>query len=358
MRPVKKSLANPIYAPSAAQSFSGAVAALLQKIDRVATQPTYTISLDRVLDLLLDRAKGLPIRGVSAVEQDVLVTGLKQRVSSLYKTAALPLTQELGAFCAYCGTALPGLVEVEHAVPKAPYPTYATAWENFLPACGPCNTSKGNTPDRITAIQSSGIQTPNETELRNTIRYHSYIWPDLAPDCYRRLPLKLHYHDSNRWIELDPAASVNANNQLTAYDVIQHQVLATIEVNHTLLNDVPVTVVVDCAAHDTVAADTIDLIGLNDDSSSIYDRRQMNRTRAWFDALEECRLLSTANSTPDLNWLWRSTPRRAASSGFYAVWLTVMQAYDATYGTYYAKRVIQETNNSLYYPQTNTHTLP
>ncbi|MDD1015605.1 HNH endonuclease [Pseudomonas rubra] len=354
MRPVKKSSNNQSYAPDAAQSFSGAVAALLQKIDGVATQPNYTIDLDRVLKLLLERAKGLPIAGVTAVEQDVLVTGLKQRVTTLYKTAALPLTQELGAFCAYCGTALPGLVEVEHTVPKAPYPMYATTWENFLPACGPCNTSKGNKPDRITATQSSGIHAPDETDLRNTIRYHCYIWPDLAPDCYRRLPLKLHYHDSNRWIELDPATSVNGNNQLTAYDVIQHQILATIEVNHTLLNDVPVTVVVDCAAHDTVEADTIDLTGLNDDSSSIYDRRQMNRTRAWFDALEECRLLGTAQSGYDLDLLWKGTPRRAASSGFYAVWLTVMQAY----GAHYATRFVQETKNSLYYPQTNTHSLP
>ncbi|CAM3846959.1 HNH endonuclease [Pseudomonas wadenswilerensis] len=361
MRPILKPTSHAHYLLPQSLDFGGAVSGLLQQVVAIkAPTAMYRVSLIYVLKLLLKHSRGLKLSNLTPMQQDALITGLKQRVAQIYKTAAAPLAQELGAFCAYCGTALPGLVEVEHAVPKAHYPMFATSWENFLPACSPCNTAKGNTPDRIKAARSTGIHAPGEQDLRNAIRRRNYIWPDLAADSWQRFPNKLRYHDPARpgWVELNIQDSVASGNQLIAYDVIQHQVLADLMVNNILLSNVQVAVFVDCDPHDAVAVETIDLIGFNDDSPGTYDRRQMNRTRAWFDALEECRLLLQANGPLARDQLWENTPRRAASSGFYAVWLSVMSAFDATYGCRYASRFVLATKDPLYYPGTNTQQLP
>lgn len=361
MRPVTKQPRHAKYSPPQKLLLGGTVAALFQKIAGVTSAtPTYQIPLTLALQVLLDHVTGLRIRRITPAEQTVLASGLMQRISKIYKTAALPLTDELGAFCSYCGTALPGLIEVEHALPKSHFPYYAVEWKNFLLACSPCNTCKADDPDRKTATSWAQAFSPTEQQLHNSIRQQHYIWPDLNAGCWQALPNQLQYLDPKvqTWTVLNAAESVSAGIRLTAYDVIQHKVLANLDasIGGGPFGDVEVAVVVRDA--NGRATEMIDLLGLNADSSSVFDRRLMNRTRAWFDALEECRLLSRVDPDPKHNWLWPITLRRAASSGFYSVWLTVMQAFDNSHGTHYAKAFVNDSASKLYYPSTNISQLP
>ncbi|WP_415721612.1 HNH endonuclease [Photobacterium ganghwense] len=51
-------------------------------------------------------------------------------------------------------------VQVEHFFPKSIYPECCFDWENFLPACGKCNTSKGTLDTKINKIINPYIIDP------------------------------------------------------------------------------------------------------------------------------------------------------------------------------------------------------
>ncbi|MHA6889867.1 HNH endonuclease [Ralstonia pseudosolanacearum] len=370
MRPVSKPANSPHYNPPATLTFAGNNAAILQKIAVVAPPYAYnyTVSLSDALLALLKIAQGQSLPNITATEQKTIVKAIADRVADIYKTASAPLTQDLGDYCSYCGTPLPGLLEVEHTVPKSPYPTFTTDWTNFLLCCGPCNTAKSNTPSRATATPWTNKFSPTEQELYDAIRDDHYIWPDLNSTSWDDLPLYLEYVNpvNGQWAVLSAPFDTDLNNKLTGYDVVNHKVYADIKVSNTnTLNNVQVAVTVASAnTHGLQArADAmIDLMQFNNDVTNqltgTYDRRVMNRTRAWFYALEKCKLLETATTQAEFDLLWSQVPMMGAASGFYSVWVTVLGNFDDPSGTLYAKRFVADTNQALYYPNTNTTNLP
>ncbi|MHA6820519.1 HNH endonuclease [Ralstonia pseudosolanacearum] len=370
MRPVSKPANSPHYNPPATLTFAGNNAAILQKIAVVAPPYAYnyTVSLSDALLALLKIAQGQSLPNITATEQKTIVKAIADRVADIYKTASAPLTQDLGDYCSYCGTPLPGLLEVEHTVPKSPYPTFTTDWINFLLCCGPCNTAKSNTPSRATATPWTNKFSPTEQELYDAIRDDHYIWPDLNSTSWDDLPLYLEYVNpvNGQWAVLSAPFDTDLNNKLTGYDVVNHKVYADIKVSNTnTLNNVQVAVTVASAnTHGLQArADAmIDLMQFNNDVTNqltgTYDRRVMNRTRAWFYALEKCKLLETATTQAEFDLLWSQVPMMGAASGFYSVWVTVLGNFDDPSGTLYAKRFVADTNQALYYPNTNTTNLP
>ncbi|MCP4219940.1 MAG: HNH endonuclease [bacterium] len=60
-----------------------------------------------------------------------------------YPDAREHLIKRLGPFCSYCGMQLNTGLAVEHIKPKSLYPTLRNEWDNFLLACGICNSTKG-----------------------------------------------------------------------------------------------------------------------------------------------------------------------------------------------------------------------
>lgn len=370
MRPVNKPANSPHYNPPANLTFAGNNAAILQKTAGVAPPyaSKYTIPLSGALLALLAIAKGQSLPNITNNQQKKIAKALLDRVTDIYKTASAPLTQDLGDYCSYCGTPLPGLLEVEHTVPKAPYPTFATDWTNFLLCCGPCNTSKSNAPNRATATPWTGKPSPTEQELYDTIRDDHYIWPDLNSTSWDDLPVRLEYVNpvNGQWTMLTDPFDTDMNNKLTGYDVVNHKVYADIKVSNTnTLNNVQVAVTVAGANTHGLQARANAMIGLmqfnNDVTSPLagtYDRRVMNRTRAWFYALEKCKLLETATTQSEFDLLWSQVPIMGAASGFYSVWVTVLGNFRDPSGTNYAQRFVADTNNPLYYPNTNTANLP
>lgn len=61
-----------------------------------------------------------------------------------YKDARDDLIGRIGDYCSYCEVALHSQVDVEHVLPKNPNPSLEKLWDNFLLACGNCNSIKGD----------------------------------------------------------------------------------------------------------------------------------------------------------------------------------------------------------------------
>jgi uncharacterized protein (TIGR02646 family) len=61
-----------------------------------------------------------------------------------YKDARDDLIDRMGDYCSYCEVALHSQVDVEHVLPKSLNPALELEWDNFLLACGNCNSIKGN----------------------------------------------------------------------------------------------------------------------------------------------------------------------------------------------------------------------
>lgn len=369
MRPVNKPANNPNYNPPANLTFASTNAAILQKL--AGNLPPYyynwTVTLGYALNLLLNNVKGTPFPNITLDEKKKLITAIWSQVTDIYKTASAPLTQDLGDYCSYCGTALPGLIEVEHCVPKSQYPTYATDWVNFLLCCGPCNTSKGDKPSRVTAQPWTGQPAPTEQQYYTAIRNNHYEWPDLNSTCWNDLPTGMKFLNptDGNWYTLSNQESVNANNKLTGYDVVNHRVYANVMYQGVMRNNVQVAVLVftnNTHGMGVRAREMIDQMQFNNDVTNpltgTYDRRVMNRTRAWFYALEKLKLLQTATTQAEFNLLWPQVPMMGAVSGFYGVWLDVLEGFNDFSGNPYDARFVADTNVPLYYPNTDTTNLP
>ncbi|WP_445366470.1 HNH endonuclease [Methylomonas sp. BW4-1] len=104
-----------------------------------------------------------------------------------YENAQQPLIERLGEYCSYCERWIASGIHVEHKKPKNEYPETKFSWNNFLLACGNCNSGKGH----------------------GQLNLDDYVWPDsdntLLAFSYdsqgRVLPNKIHAEPINRKIE-------------------------------------------------------------------------------------------------------------------------------------------------------------
>lgn len=68
--------------------------------------------------------------------------GAAPTVYARYQDARLDLKRRIGGYCSYCERQIETYLAVEHIQPKVHYPALQNSWENFLLACGNCNSSK------------------------------------------------------------------------------------------------------------------------------------------------------------------------------------------------------------------------
>jgi uncharacterized protein (TIGR02646 family) len=61
-----------------------------------------------------------------------------------YKQAAPYLKERLGRYCSYCERWIAVSLAVEHVSPKSKNLAHQLDWNNFLVACGNCNSTKGD----------------------------------------------------------------------------------------------------------------------------------------------------------------------------------------------------------------------
>lgn len=60
-----------------------------------------------------------------------------------YGNASADLFRHLGRYCSYCERVINSGLAIEHMRPKSLHPDLEGRWDNFLLACGPCNSTKG-----------------------------------------------------------------------------------------------------------------------------------------------------------------------------------------------------------------------
>ncbi len=83
-------------------------------------------------------------RELNPLVQPALKAGAKRL--GVYRRARRGLIGRLGAFCSYCELPVVTSLATEHVLPKATFPAYGAAWDNFLLACAACNSAKGENP--------------------------------------------------------------------------------------------------------------------------------------------------------------------------------------------------------------------
>jgi 5-methylcytosine-specific restriction endonuclease McrA len=292
-----------------------------------------------------------------------LTKAIKSRVGETYGKSANRLFGNLGEFCSYCEIPLPSTVEVEHVTPKAQYPEFSVAWENFTLACGPCNKrpAKGDQPSRKYVVQNwlGNVQPVNEMDYYTEVRDH-YLWPDTDEGSYQLLLPQLEFlsTQTGKWKAMPFDRSVRLDMRHDGQSNTTKKVHADIYINDTKKAKREVRVML----QDTNASANamIKLCLLNSPGSTtggLSDRRRIQRTEAWFDILAKIEFLMwAAKQDPgsfNMGWGWVMTD--AKKWGFYSVWARIFQLTklkDPT-GTLLFTRFVNDTNVQGYFPNTD-----
>jgi uncharacterized protein (TIGR02646 family) len=289
-------------------------------------------TVQQIQDHVLERVKGNdPFPYVlTAGEIAAATAGLRTRLADIYRDANPHLTAQLGAYCSYCEITIPGhQLDVEHKVPKQPYPRRIVMWQNFLQACGRCDSAKGQRPTRVTAIGWTGQANPSENAIMQAALNH-YFWPDTDLDTYQRLRYRLRDAlNGYALIPLPQAASLqNAYVSFIAYDVranVQLAPMAALTANRRVEVDVRANTVT------VMNTDTLGRLGLDQNRTA----RAGYRTLTWYKVLYYLTLMDQALNDPNVTgnavmenlvfgWHWNMFLAAAQNFGHYSTIVTLL----------------------------------
>ncbi|CAH1215780.1 hypothetical protein PAECIP111893_04027 [Paenibacillus plantiphilus] len=178
-----------------------------------------------------------------------------------YQEARGHLIERLGTYCSYCERALGGNIAVEHIQPKSKAPGLSLSWNNFLLACGNCNSIKADKQIVMT----------------------DYFWPDSD--------------NTARAFEYSTGATISPNQALNA----PQSQMAINTIKLTGLDRVP-------------SSDPL----INPEAK---DRRWRERRTAYDMAERAKRRLATCNT----NEMREQIVESATATGFFSVWMSVFK---------------------------------
>lgn len=358
MRPVDKGDDVPPYTTATHFTFAGNPLLAVQYIFAKVTGRSYQqVTTFPIADcLVVWRLAASGAIQVSAAERAILATAVKSittKTTAVYKQAATPLVSRLGPFCSYCESPLSGLVEVEHCAPKSNYPESATSWDNFLLACGACNTAKSNTPSRKAAWQWVQTIPPSEADLVQAIREH-YLWPDNTPEAWFYCTHCLESFTGTAWEALPEEQAQNSDNSIVTVDISTRTVTANIFTGSQFEQRNVRVSVLPTSQPEAIQQRTqamIDLCALNatPTEGTTYDRRMLNRTLAWFTCLSSLHLYLQADSAGAGEFAWAQLLMTAVATGFYSIWFQIFYTVDPDLGA----RFVLDTLKPNYFPGTD-----
>jgi hypothetical protein len=304
------------------------------------------------------KQKGVP----TSAQVDSIKGTLTGNLTNVYTTAGPTLENQMGRFCSLCEVYQPGGVAVEHIVPKAPYPLFYIAWDNFLLACTVCNSNKLSKPARTDPLFAP--PPADDVGYYDTI-LTSYLWPHKFSDIYRVLPPKLEYKSATTWKAVTyPAA---AGTTVVKDDSTTGEVRANVSVlgtsgNPIWRNNVLVRVRLD--ATNPRGTRMVGLAGLNKESGlTRSDARIYMRTVHWFNALTALRLLQ--NSGGMFEQMWQMMMLQVRQPGFYTNWVAIIDALGPNgawtvpvTGGSVMTRFLTEITGNQYFPGTDTANTP
>jgi hypothetical protein len=251
-----------------------------------------------------------------------LARAVKEKLREGYALAAGPLETNMGRFCSYCEGFYATGLGVEHILPKAPFPAFYLAWENFLLACPSCNSLKGEQPAPGNPIFNPAP--PDQIGYFNTTKA-SYSWPQWNPLAFREQQLQFEYFENGGW------NFVNSTNSVAPTTTLQGENGATRTITANVSNgpnNVPVQIIM--AGTDVEPNRFIELVQLNRPSfnqrrpGGEADVRVWERTLAWFTVLSVLRLLQASASEAEFLAKWTVMMNMIKRIGFYSVWVTVI----------------------------------
>jgi hypothetical protein len=264
------------------------------------------------------------------------------------------LIEAIGAYCSYCESPIFSHLHIEHRLPKSMFPEDAFSWSNFLLSCSTCNSAKGNDPNQATISKKIAnvpeLPRPTDTAAaRNCVTNNgstNYLWPNgynwaTLPAFSRyayKYQLKWLNHFRDRLVfDLD----VSAREETELLDKFK---AGGLSIERGLYSDggrrVAVQVVCNLGADATLrnaAERVIELMSLNkvvasSDSSKSVDRRQFNRTTAWFRAKMVRQQLDEAYTSTGKTYLYPAVAEQIKTTikntGFWGVWLQVFGNID------------------------------
>ncbi|HEX8172015.1 MAG TPA: HNH endonuclease signature motif containing protein [Thermoanaerobaculia bacterium] len=294
-----------------------------------STSDPLVLTLTNALQLALNVKVGVTTGGYATAA----AAAVRDKATDVYKTASGPLATAIGTFCSFCETSVPNLLEVEHVANKANYPTYMTAWENFVLACSPCNSRKGDDPLRAVAAQfppppALDPNSASDAAFYDRIR-QQYAWPDWWDGTFQFFWIDFQMSADNgaTWESMTYADAADLeDNYLVGSDLNQRRVWANLRHDGILYYNVPVAVVVQ-----PWGANLVGLCGLNEPGLSpnlTYDRRMFNRTLAWFTILDTMRPLMQITDEDQFLRLWPLIQYSSVANGFWSLWVTLLSQYN------------------------------
>lgn len=274
------------------------------------------------------RKKGVP----SSADMKLFKPTLDPKLSSLYGQAAGDLETRLGRFCSFCELYTTTGLAVEHRAPKAPYPLFYLAWDNFLLACTVCNSIKKSKPPRNDPLFA--VAPATEAGYFAAIE-DGYLWPDVHTYTFRNTKPVLEYFTEGRWWQVSHPVAEGTEmiergerDRQPLADVCSNTHDDTGKLTAEWFYKVPVRVqVVPGGPLSTKMVD--ELVKLNKPSSNIKkagaeaDIRTWTRTIMWFKAVRSLRRLLNADAD-NFDTLWDSMLESVEQPGVYSVWVTVL----------------------------------
>ncbi len=186
-------------------------------------------------------------------------------------------------------------------------------------------------PPIVSGWQPPPLFIQQQSDFYSRIRAH-YHWPDQASNTYQYFkPVFEFSRDKGRnWTQLSYREASDFNNcrilrsKIDAREIwinvrhsgtIEHNVLARVRITEPAIGD----------------GDLVDLCSLNNAArrGSTYDRRLMDRTAAWFVALDLIAPIPMGSwqSRQHFTTSWQAIRTTSAIAGFWSVWIALLSQY-------------------------------
>jgi hypothetical protein len=265
--------------------------------------------------------------------------------NTAYGNARLSLITNYGQYCSYCGMPVyDSSLAVEHILPKASFPDVMMCYPNFLLACPVCNSIKGEQPDYSQAVawwnyvKQPNPPKPTYQQIKDAGLY-AYILADNAAGDINKYAFKAFEPGLKQYGKpFNPVSLANATYLGNSWVNINDNKVAALVWDGTKL--VPMYVYTEFASGNPSPPEpytqeranrSIALTGLNrtdEDDPKMTDRRNTNRTVAFFEAVMAFSRLQQvfALGVPldVFNALANQVLNTARLSGFYEVWIYVL----------------------------------
>jgi 5-methylcytosine-specific restriction endonuclease McrA len=231
------------------------------------------------------------------------------KLGAFYPEARRDLITNLDEVCSYCGMPVRDDAHVEHTLPKSYFPAQVLLWNNFLLACRDCNSKKSNTPSGAVNDSQADYAWPHSTLQAIMITYRLVSYTQYQQQQSYRKPIIDEFVKTEELIQLIHKGEVNIE-------------MPTREVREVVISGVlKANLAVMAFTNVLEARRTVEyMLELNryTYTKDVSDRRLIERTQAWIQAVDAVRNLCVVQGKADAvrsNKL--RIPSRRPGSGLY-----------------------------------------